>query len=1120
VRLITKLKSYFASVPASCALLVAGCLSTLYAQNIVSLSPTTVFLAANTNAGPVQATVTVTSSPGAVGINVAPSTASWLTVTQGPANTPTTVTVTGNPAGLTPAVYSSLVTINTPSGTVPLQVVMTVNNPSSLVPGPNGLVFNFIQGSTTPPAGQNVSVTSSSPSGFTVSGTSKWILFSTNGQTAPGAPGSVTVNVDPAAVGGPGVYVGGFSINPASGLPPVIVPVVFYYQTSPPLTAAPSSLTFSYQPFATNNVLQKTLNLSSGGVPVTFGASASVATPGASWLAVAPTQGTAPAALTVSTVQPGGLPPGDYKGTVTITAPGASNSPVTVPVTLTISTLALLDLNITNLNFTYQVGGVLPPDQFITPTSTTPNLGYTLAVSTNNTGNWLNAASLGATPSPVDVSVNPVGLAAGTYNGTITFNAPSGGNGALVVNVTLNVVNNPTLVTTPATAPGVILNYETGGTTPASQIVSVGSSGAPLNFSLGIAQNSTSNGVSWLQVGTPSANTTPATFTVGANITGMAPGQYTSTLIVTTPNGANQVTIPVTLNITAAGTSLLFTKPQSLTFNLFTGGTGDTQTVAVNTTGEPIIYTATPNVSTPTGGTWLLVGPPTLAASATNMSNFTVGLNASTLAAGTYRGSVVVAPNNGTPNAVIPVTLNVSNGNLTASPPNLTFTQAAAGIAPPPQTLNLTSTGTAPLGFTIFSTGGNWFSVSPPNGNTPSALNVTVNGSNLQPGTYSGQINIVSPGAGNSPLAIPITLTVTSGQTLSLSTGSAGNSLSFTAGVGGSAPPAQTVTLSASSGSLSYVTNINITSPQGGNWLSVSPASGSATTAPSTVSISVNPQGLAAGTYNGSVTVTSPNASNSPLSIPVTLVVTAQVTPTPSTVLNGGSLGSGAVAPGEIIVIRGTNMGPAGPAVQGAPGPDNMQPTLVSDTQVTFDNIPAPLLSVSATEITAAVPYEVDGKTQTKVIVTYKGTASSALTLNVAASAPGIFASTTPGVPATQGKILNADGSPNSPDNPAAIGTPIVIFATGEGQTNPAGVTGLIIAADENAVKRPVLEVSVTIGGVPADIQDAGSVPGSISGSLQINAVVPDGAPSGSTVPIVVTVGGNSSTGGTTLAVQ
>jgi uncharacterized protein (TIGR03437 family) len=724
----------------------------------------------------------------------------------------------------------------------------------------------------------------------------------------------------------------------------------------------------------------------------------------------------------------------------------------------------------------------------------------------------------GLISTPVDVSVNPVGLPTGTFNGTLTFSAVGGGNNPQVVNVSLTISNNPTL-TSAAAISGLTYNYELGQSLPGPQTVSVGSSGAALPFGVGSNQNTTSNNVTWLLMGAPGATTTPASFSVAVSPTGMAPGQYTGSITLTTPGGGNQVTIPVTLNITNAGTPLIFTNPKLLTFNLLAGGTADQQLISANTTAESISYTVTPNVTTPTGGTWLVTGPPNGPASAVNISNFFVGLsqNASTLPTGTYKGTVTVNPNNATPNAIIPVTLNVTQGNLTVAPATLNFTQAAGGAAPPAQTISVTSTGSA-LQFSAFASGGNWLSVSPANATTPGQLSVTVTAAGMAAGSYSGQINIVAAGAGNSPQTVTVNLTVGPGQSLVVSTRGTANALSFTSAAG-IAPPSQTIGVTASAGSLPFVTVIGITTPQGGNWLSVSPISGTAGSTPANLTVSVNPQGLNPGTYTGSITFTATNASNSPLTINVTYVVTAIPTPAPTTVQNGGSFQSGAVAPGEIITIKGTNLGPPAPGVIPTVS-SNRQPTLASDTQVTFDNNPAPLLYVSAGQVNALVPYEVAGRAQTRMIVTYKGTPSTALVLNVADSAPGIFPSSQPGVPPTQGAIANDDGTLNSPSSPAIKGHSIVFYATGEGQTNPAGVDGLIIPADGTGLKKPVLPVQVMIGGVLANLQYAGSAPGFVSGALQINVAIPDGAPSGPAVPIVVTIGNASSGGGTTVAVE
>jgi uncharacterized protein (TIGR03437 family) len=115
---------------------------------------------------------------------------------------------------------------------------------------------------------------------------------------------------------------------------------------------------------------------------------------------------------------------------------------------------------------------------------------------------------------------------------------------------------------------------------------------------------------------------------------------------------------------------------------------------------------------------------------------------------------------------------------------------------------------------------------------------------------------------------------------------------------------------------------------------------------------------------------------------------------------------------------------------------------------------------------------------------------------------PGIFVNAS-----GQGAILNEDSSPNGPANPAAKGKVVVIYVTGAGMTAPIGIDGRITPADATQLAKPVLPVTVTIGGRPAQVQYAGSAPSLIAGALQVNAVVPDDAPSGDAVQAVVTFG-------------
>ena len=172
------------------------------------------------------------------------------------------------------------------------------------------------------------------------------------------------------------------------------------------------------------------------------------------------------------------------------------------------------------------------------------------------------------------------------------------------------------------------------------------------------------------------------------------------------------------------------------------------------------------------------------------------------------------------------------------------------------------------------------------------------------------------------------------------------------------------------------------------------------------------------------------------------------------------------------------------------------------------------MIYLSATQINAIVPYEVDDRSTVSMQVSYQGSPANSLSLDVAATVPALFTADGPG--SHLGAILNQDSSLNIGANPAAAGSVVQIFVTGEGVTNPASTDGK--SQSGSTLPVPVAPVSVTIGGTPATVLYAGTAPGGVAGFLQVNAVVPSG-PSGS-VPIVLNVGNASSQAGVTVAVQ
>jgi len=214
----------------------------------------------------------------------------------------------------------------------------------------------------------------------------------------------------------------------------------------------------------------------------------------------------------------------------------------------------------------------------------------------------------------------------------------------------------------------------------------------------------------------------------------------------------------------------------------------------------------------------------------------------------------------------------------------------------------------------------------------------------------------------------------------------------------------------------------------------------------------------------------------------------------PESVLNAASLLPGPVAPGEILTLFGAGL-------QG--------------TDVLFDGTPAPILYTAPSQVNAIAPYGIYNKATTQVQVTERGQVIANLQLSVAASAPALFTADGSGV--GPGAILNHDYTVNSPSNPAERGATIMLFATGAGQTDPPGVDWQIAG---NTLPKPLLPVSVRIGGMRARVSYAGAAPGLVACTLQVDCKVPMESPVGYAIPIVLSVGQTSSQSGVTLAIQ
>src|SRR5215470_7060434 len=145
-----------------------------------------------------------------------------------------------------------------------------------------------------------------------------------------------------------------------------------------------------------------------------------------------------------------------------------------------------------SLTFNYQNGGTMPAAQALAVSSSGTAFNYTISTSAA----WLSATpASGTTPGNLSVSVNPSGLASGTYTGNVTVTDAGASNSPKTVGVTLNVTaaQLPTIGVNPAS---LTFAYQVGGSTPGGQMVAVSCSGSAANYT-------TATSATWLSVTPP-----------------------------------------------------------------------------------------------------------------------------------------------------------------------------------------------------------------------------------------------------------------------------------------------------------------------------------------------------------------------------------------------------------------------------------------------------------------------------------------------------------------------------------------------------------------------------------------------------------------------------------------
>ncbi len=723
-----------------------------------------------------------------------------------------TLTISVLPGTLASGTYGDVITIaGTGVPTITLTVIYNISSATAIVASPMNLSFSQVAGGVAPPT-QTVMLTSGTPTGFSVMSD---VNFLTTNVSAGTTPATLTVTVN--AIGlSAGTYQGHLNITGGAAAVQVTVTVnVTQSGTTATIIATPASLNFSFVSGGSLPNSQTTqLTTTPAETATSFNATSSVP-----WLDVDPTSGATDQLLTLTVNSNAkGLGTGTFPATVSITG-GATTTTVTVMLTITNASSGAITATPSMLTFAAVAGGSAPGSQTVTLTSN-PSTTFTAA----STKPWLLVSPTSGTTNTnnLTVSVVPSGMGVGIYTGTITV---TGGGGIVSISVTLNITASSSITAAPTSLS--FVQILTGGL-PAAQTVSL-TAPTTTNFTVAFTQ-------SWLSVSSTTGST-PATLTISANGAALAAGPYSDTITIT--GGATPVTIPVTLTVLAGSQDVITPSVLGVAFNQNLGDVAFQNQQVMLSSATQISFSASTNVS------WLTVSPST----GTTPATLTLTENPSGMGLGSYTGTVTVVGGAAPVTIQVFLTIATAANAITATPSSVTFSQFVGGTAPGSQTVQLTSTN--PTAFTAANTQ-SWLTVTPGSGTTNTSITLAVNPSSLVAGSYQDTVTITG---GATTVTIPVTYTISPDTFVP-----APATLSFAQTLGGAAPPSQTVQVTSGT---QHTFNASVNQP----WLSVSPMTG---TSPVTLTVTANGASLAAGTYNGIITL---NGAGSPVTITASLTV-------------------------------------------------------------------------------------------------------------------------------------------------------------------------------------------------------------------------------------------------------
>jgi uncharacterized protein (TIGR03437 family) len=175
--------------------------------------------------------------------------------------------------------------------------------------------------------------------------------------------------------------------------------------------------------------------------------------------------------------------------------------------------------------------------------------------------------------------------------------------------------------------------------------------------------------------------------------------------------------------------------------------------------------------------------------------------------------------------------------------------------------------------------------------------------------------------------------------------------------------------------------------------------------------------------------------------------------------------------------------------------------------------MPAALFYAGPGQINAEVPRSLTPKVGVLVEVVREDKVIAATHVEARFAQPALF---TLGQGIGQALVVNEDGSLNSEDRPAARGSIVTLFGTGDGETDPLGIVGV---PSGNPPPRPLQTVQVQVGSAMGEVLFAGRAPGFV-GLFQVNVQLPGVFTPPGVRTLTLSVGRVASQPGVTIAVK